>query len=557
MNRLALVDLLRDPAALVILKATLVLSVASVAGAGMKRFSAARRHMVWLVALASCAWLVLSSPVVPAIVIHTPMLARSVFEVAARPIAEATPVAQSASAVNASRASAHLPATNVAQRRSGHMPKHPLIALWVIGFAALLARHVIGFVGTMRLARRASIVNDDHTARELASIACAVGTRRDVRLGYSTEVQTPITFDVVKPYVLLPEEAKSWSAERRRAVLVHEAAHIARGDWLSQAIGQLTCELFWFHPLAWRAFAHLRDEAERAADDVVLRSGMRAVDYATHLLDLADHVAHSHADLVAVGIVSTTDLERRFVAMFDATRSRAIVSARTRAVGTSVALAVACPLASLRVAAPMQRVSAPLPHVSAHHEASVENARVDERSSVRVAPVPAVHAMTVREPATIAAISAVPSPIVRPNFSGKWTQDTVAGAQVDNFTTDWSNITQTPTTISFESRSHGVDASLSSSIPNLRLDGTQGNGAGMLGNTGMSLVARALWEGDTLVVTTYAIVTIGGGLHDLLTTERMTLSADGNTLYDTSLSRTDGRLRWGGPQTFVLRRMAP
>src|ERR1051325_11342806 len=61
MNRLALADLLlRDAAALVVVKATIVLALASAAAFAAKGFSAARRHMVWLVALSSCVWLVLT-----------------------------------------------------------------------------------------------------------------------------------------------------------------------------------------------------------------------------------------------------------------------------------------------------------------------------------------------------------------------------------------------------------------------------------------------------------------------------------------------------------------
>ncbi len=63
-------SLLRDPAGLLILKATVVLTLACTAVGLAKGFTAARRHMGWLVALSSCVWLVLSSPLVPAITIH-------------------------------------------------------------------------------------------------------------------------------------------------------------------------------------------------------------------------------------------------------------------------------------------------------------------------------------------------------------------------------------------------------------------------------------------------------------------------------------------------------
>jgi hypothetical protein len=75
MNAHAFVSLvLQDAAALVIVKATVVLALATAAALAGKRFSATRRHLLWLAALSSCVWLVPSSPVVPAMIIHTPML---------------------------------------------------------------------------------------------------------------------------------------------------------------------------------------------------------------------------------------------------------------------------------------------------------------------------------------------------------------------------------------------------------------------------------------------------------------------------------------------------
>jgi beta-lactamase regulating signal transducer with metallopeptidase domain len=557
MSRLAFADLLlRDPAALVILKATVVLTLTSAAAVAAKGFSAARRHMLWLVALSSCVWLVVSSPVVPAIVIRTPMLAQTIVETAARPTAAVSNVS-SAMMANASRGRERFPRMQTVRRstlQSIPLPSHPFIALWFIGCVALLVRHAIGFVGAMRLARRASIANDDETTRELASITAAVGVRRKVRVGYSTEVQTPITFDVAKPYVLLPTEAKSWSTERRRAVLVHETAHIARGDWLSQVVGQLACELFWFHPLVWRAFARLRDEAERSADDCVLRSGMPVCEYATHLLELAKRTSNARPDLVAVGIVSTNDLERRFVAMFDAERSRANVTSRARAVATSFALAIVCPLASLRVAAPVQQMNSPLPHAPLRHTLLPPHVSAPQ-------PIPAVivRQPSVERPQSSVAIveQAAPNPVAHPNLSGKWKSDTVANPirYQDFFVTDSSIIRQSADSISFESHSHILNTPTHNRFHNITFDGAESSGVVFDGwqNHATNVVASSVWMGDTLVFTTH----IYDRGHDFQTIERMTLSADENTLLDTNSSFVDGNVRWGGPYTFVLRRLAP
>jgi beta-lactamase regulating signal transducer with metallopeptidase domain len=538
------------------------LVLASAAAVAAKRLSAARRHMLWLAALLSCVWLALSSPLVPAIMIHTPMLAQAVVGTATPPTAAAVPNVGSAMLANAPRVRERLPSTPAVRRStlpSIPLPSHPFIALWIIGCVALLVRHAVGFLGASRLARRASIANDDETARELAGVAAAIGVRREVRLGYSTEVRTPITFDVPTPYVLLPIEARSWSIERRRAVLVHETAHIARGDWLSQAIGRLACELFWFHPLVWRAFARLRAEAEHAADDCVLRSGMPAGEYATHLLELARRTTDAQPDLVAIGIVSTNDLERRFRAMFDIKRSRTTVTSRARAITTSVALAVVCPLASLRVAAPAKRMNAPLSHVpmqrvplarvSLPQPASATPAATGARDIARVPQTPAVYAAVVER--------AAPSSVVHPDLSGRWASDTVAlPPQSTNYwVTDSLIIRQSKDSIALRGRAHMWDTPIGNLFHNITFDGVQSSGVTFTGTQwhAQNVVVSAVWMGDTLVLDSHVYASD----HDNHTIERMTLGADRNTLSTTTMNFLDGKLRYGWPLTSIVRRMTP
>jgi beta-lactamase regulating signal transducer with metallopeptidase domain len=73
---------------------------------------------------------------------------------------------------------------------------------------------------------------------------------------------------------------------------------------------RIACALFWFHPLVWFAFARLREEAERAADDCVLSSGISVIDYAGHLLALARHTIDVPPNVAVLRIVTTTRLQR-------------------------------------------------------------------------------------------------------------------------------------------------------------------------------------------------------------------------------------------------------
>jgi uncharacterized membrane protein len=80
--------------------------------------------------------------------------------------------------------------------------------------------------------------------------------------------------------VLLPAAAEGWPKDRRRAILLHEVAHVVRHDRLIQTLVYIVRALYWPHPLVWWAASSLRREAERACDDRVRRpatgAGVRA-----------------------------------------------------------------------------------------------------------------------------------------------------------------------------------------------------------------------------------------------------------------------------------------
>jgi TonB family protein len=134
----------------------------------------------------------------------------------------------------------------------------------------------------------------------------------------SDQAAMPMAFGILRPVIILPATALSWPAARLRAVLLHESMHHRRGDLLTQAIAQAACCLFWCHPLAWLGLARQRRERERACDDAVLRHGIAAHDYATHLIDVVRSVAAGRrAWSDAPAMAEASGLETRVRAILD------------------------------------------------------------------------------------------------------------------------------------------------------------------------------------------------------------------------------------------------
>lgn len=225
--------------------------------------------------------------------------------------------------------------------------------VWALGALFVLFRLTVGLTRLAWLSARATSLFEDDWIRETLTISASLKIGRSVRLLECSEaLAMPLTWGTFHPVIVLPAGAVNWPNERRRIVLSHELAHIARHDWLLQICAELARSFHWFNPLVWLAAARLRQESERACDDAVLRSGIAPDVYAGQLLDLARTLESSgRAWSTALAIARPTNLERRFAAMLNPSLDRRQVSSRTKFLIPFLALALLLPLAALRLSA--------------------------------------------------------------------------------------------------------------------------------------------------------------------------------------------------------------
>jgi beta-lactamase regulating signal transducer with metallopeptidase domain/DUF4097 and DUF4098 domain-containing protein YvlB len=363
-----------EPAAL-LTKVTLVLVVACMIALVTHRASAAVRHLVWLLALAACAAIMVLSPLAPAISLavqrEEPSVATSGISersstvsrslVRSREVADSRPSPTIVASVSQPSA-----ARQTVMRLASWLVSNAgmlVVGLWILGGVVVLMRCVVGHRVVYRLVRRARDADSDLWDAALESLARDQGIGRRVRLSLDDTLAAPITVGWLRPLILLPSEANHWTEERRRVVLVHELAHIARGDYVAQLVATVALALLWFHPLVWLAVTRLRAEAEQAADDSVIASGVAGVTYAAHLLEIARAMSRPQLhSAIAVGMARSSHMERRFRAMLDSRRSRGGVRARTYALATLASMGLMTPVAGLRtVARAMPRVLPPEP----------------------------------------------------------------------------------------------------------------------------------------------------------------------------------------------------
>jgi beta-lactamase regulating signal transducer with metallopeptidase domain len=302
----------------------------------LRRASAATRHLVWLLALTGVLVLPVLSVVVPQW--------RIPVDVAPDAIG-AAPTVSLASAVQVlPRIEANItvdpppsPAMPAPERMS---PMGIAAAVYAAGVFVLLFRLVIDLLYGRRFARDAQAIEDPEWTSLLAGCADRMRVTSPVRLLRSRQRNVPLTFGTRRPSIVIPSIADTWSIDRRRAVLLHELAHVARFDCLTQTVGVAACAVSWFHPMVWWVARRLGTERELACDDRVIAAGTEPRDYAGHLLEIAYSFGAHRAPALAVTMARPRQLESRMLAALDAARNRRVPPARVRLASAVVALLV-------------------------------------------------------------------------------------------------------------------------------------------------------------------------------------------------------------------------
>ena len=194
---------------------------------------------------------------------------------------------------------------------------------WLMGVMSLLGYRLLGSVQLWRLRARSRALDDAGIQQMALQLQDELGIRRRVELREADCVSIPLTWGILRPVILLPEEASRWSLPHIDAALRHELGHVRHFDALTRLLMSAVCALQWPNVLIWLAAKSWRTMQEQACDDLVVSAGVSSENYALQLLDVA-RAAQSfglkNAPVLAMARVST--LETRLTAIMDEKRPR-------------------------------------------------------------------------------------------------------------------------------------------------------------------------------------------------------------------------------------------
>lgn len=213
-----------------------------------------------------------------------------------------------------------------------------LLAVWALGALAF------AMVQGLRIGRVRRVIRSGLPA-EPALVSIAERLAERLSLAAPRLIVAPVNSPFVwainprRPVVLWPAGMAERTPESHvRALLLHELAHVKRGDhwtgWLELTAGAI----WWWNPLFWHARTRLRESAELACDQWVIAecsAGRR--DYAEALLDLCDRSNTPPLNAVGISVDGRRFLKRRLIMIM---RGPAPVRLSRVAVAASALIAV-------------------------------------------------------------------------------------------------------------------------------------------------------------------------------------------------------------------------
>lgn len=168
----------------------------------------------------------------------------------------------------------------------------------------------------------------DGLQREVARLARRIGLASCPEVLLLPGRVAPMVWGMGRGRLLLPQELLDrLDDEGRQALLVHELAHLRRGDHRLRLFEALATALYWWNPVVWWARHELREAEEQCCDAWVLWALPRSArDYALTLVETVDFLSESPAPLptLASGFGPGDDLRRRVTMIMQGTTPRAL-----------------------------------------------------------------------------------------------------------------------------------------------------------------------------------------------------------------------------------------
>lgn len=146
-----------------------------------------------------------------------------------------------------------------------------VVAIWFIVFLARTVKMLSGLVYIQKVRYHGTHEPPAEWRNELSALSRRLQLKRVVTLLESEIVRVPLTVGTMKPVILLPLGLlTNLPQDQLEAILLHELAHIRRGDYWVNLMQSFVETLFFFNPAALWVSSLIREERESCCDEIAI-----------------------------------------------------------------------------------------------------------------------------------------------------------------------------------------------------------------------------------------------------------------------------------------------
>ncbi|WP_343270242.1 BlaR1 family beta-lactam sensor/signal transducer [Lentibacillus songyuanensis] len=146
-------------------------------------------------------------------------------------------------------------------------------SIWFAGVLLFTGLSIHAWIKLKRIRKSVYKVENKEMAELFEACKQQLNIEKNIILGVSQEVRSPLTFGLRKTYVVLPANFEEWlSKEDIKHIFLHELNHYKYKDILTNYLMVFYQIIYWFNPLVWIAFKEMRLDREIACDYAVLMS---------------------------------------------------------------------------------------------------------------------------------------------------------------------------------------------------------------------------------------------------------------------------------------------
>ena len=203
------------------------------------------------------------------------------------------------------------------------------LAIWAAGAVVMLLRLACNAWRVIQLRRAAFPIANGRIRALFAEVTGQLAPHRPPLLLVSSRAVTPLAVGFGRPAVILPERLLGILSENElRDILIHELAHLRRGDQRIMLLQELAAALYWPIVPIHALNRELQRAREELCDNVVI-AGRDPLIYGETLLHVAELLVGNRRMEAAIGFVGAQgELERRISGLIDPARNTRTTTGR-------------------------------------------------------------------------------------------------------------------------------------------------------------------------------------------------------------------------------------